>query len=90
MRTWVASGHGDHGVDEAVLEEEVVGDVGAGGVVALAADDPLRARVPHLHLPESDERHRVKLGRQLLGAFIWQRGLLSRSVKLILTYQQSQ
>ena len=79
-RTWVASGHSDHCVDEAVLQEEVVGDVGPGGVVALAADDPLRARVSHLHLAEPDERHRVKLGRELLGAFIWERVIASRPV----------
>ena len=69
--TWVASSMCDHCIDKTILQKEVVTDIGARGIVALTAYNPLWASVPHLHLSKLDKRNRIKLWRELLGTLIW-------------------
>ena len=81
--TWVASSMCDHRIDKAILQEKVVTDIGARGIVAVATNNALWASVPHLHFSKLDECNRVKLRRKLLGTLIYDNFMIGCGFKLI-------
>ena len=68
--TWVASSMCYHCIDNTILQEKVISNICARGVIAFTRNNPLWACVSHLHLSKLDKRHWVKSRWELLSTLI--------------------